>query len=241
MPLHVPPAPAPALRSVLAALEFAHRGPGGPYPRAALRRGPVEPRTPASRPCVRTGIGAAGTAPGAARPAGGSISGRATAVAPRARPSLRRTDGCSPASPRGRTWPPPNGRCGRRRRCRPRTSRTCCPCPGLYMLALWLHGDSRADAATGAARPDGPAGPAGTRAAWDHRAPAAPAGRSAAGADPAARARPLPLAGSTRGLTRPHAPRPRVAGRVLCTVTARSGRVPRTTRKDMQLRNRPDG
>jgi len=182
MPLLVPPAPAPALMSVLAALSSptAVREPGPR--RCVLPRGHWTPNT-APRPCVRAGQGHRWTAAGAADrlavpyPGGGPGRGGGRDVAT--------PDGwVFSRFSRAPTCCPPSGRCGRRRHCRPRISPTCCRC-GLYMLACGCTATRGRTRSPPSPIPR-PADPAGSGAARDHLAPGAPAGGAGAGAQHAA-------------------------------------------------------
>ena len=68
--------------------------------------------------------------------------------------------------------------------------------PELYMLTLWLHGDTEADAAGGSLAAHRPPGAAGSRPARHRRTPPAPGRRAAARDDAADRPGPGPLLGS---------------------------------------------
>ncbi|WP_405935782.1 hypothetical protein OG338_02670 [Streptomyces sp. NBC_00726] len=151
MPLHVPPAPAPALRSVLAAL-------GSPAVREArtpaLRSapGPLSPEHPL--PVHVLGVAPGGLAP-ATRLAAWRFQIRSSERAVAAADTMLTADGWAFShffegpyiastelalrQADGMTGP-----------YQPRLLSI----PDLYMLALWLHGDPAADASCGAPDPD---------------------------------------------------------------------------------------
>ncbi|MFJ8636652.1 hypothetical protein [Streptomyces sp. NPDC093568] len=147
MPLHVPPAPAPALRSVLAALGSPTAVSEARTPSLRAAQGPVTPElplpvhvldefTPAGvsatrlagwRFLIRSGGRAGAAAETRLTPDGWTFShffeGPYIASTERA---LRQAETITPT-------------------CQPRLLSF----PGLYMLALWLHADFAADGATG--------------------------------------------------------------------------------------------
>ena len=251
MPLHVPPAPAPALRSVLAALGSPTAVREARTPALRSVQGPLSPELPLPvhvldrivaerrrRPApastgwrflIRSGDRAVAAADTMLTPDGWAFShffeGPYVASTERA---LRQAESLSTP-----------------------TSRGCCPSRSSTCSTLWLHGDTDADASAGTPAADGPAGAAGPRAAGHRRAPAAPGRRSAAGDDPAAHPGPAArLTGLTAAASDPlrarldaAAPRdPSGRGAHSCPSRTSPFRPPRTTRKDSGVGlNRPPG
>ncbi|MEV6166219.1 hypothetical protein AB0L71_30745 [Streptomyces sp. NPDC052052] len=153
MPLHVPPAPAPALRSVLTALgsPTAVREARTPALRAA--QGPLSPELPLPVHALDR-IGPDGLAPATRltawrfliRDSDRAVAAADTMLTPDGWAFSRFFEGPYLASTelavrQAETLTP---------HYQPRLLSI----PGLYMLALWLHGDTEADASGGALGPD---------------------------------------------------------------------------------------
>lgn len=176
MPLHVPPAPAPALRSVLTALASPTAVREARTPSLLRAQGPVTPELPLPvhvldgtatrlagwRFLIRSGERSVAAAETMLTPDGWAFShffeGPYIASTERA---VRQAEVMQqPYQPR------------------------LLSIPGLYMLALWLHGDCAADSRRGPPRRHRPPRPAGTGPAGHRRAPPAPGRRTASGTDP---------------------------------------------------------
>ena len=153
MPLHVPPAPAPALRSVLAALGSPTAVREDRTPALRSVQGPVSPESPLPVHVLDRIV-----------PGGGSPRTRLTGW----RFLIRSTDRCVAAAETVLTadgwtfshfFEGPYLTSTERALRQAESMRTpfqprLLSIPELYMLTLWLHGDTDADASAGTPRPD---------------------------------------------------------------------------------------
>ncbi|MEU9559024.1 hypothetical protein [Streptomyces fumanus] len=147
MPLHVPPAPAPALRTVLTALSSPTAVREARTPSLLGAPGPLTPDLPLPVHVLDRVTAEGGTATRLAgwrfliRSADRAVAAAETMLTPDGWAFSRFFEGPYIASTeralrQAETVPQP---------CQPRLLSV----PGLYMLTLWLHGDVTADAATG--------------------------------------------------------------------------------------------
>ncbi|MEU3215646.1 hypothetical protein [Streptomyces sp. NPDC006971] len=152
MPLHVPPAPAPALRSVLAALGSPTAVREARTPALRSAQGPLSPELPLPVH-VLDRIGPGGVAP-ATRLAGWRFlirdSGRAVAAAD----TMLTPDGWAFSHFFEGPYVPATELALRQAETvTPHYQPRLLSVPALYMLALWLHADPEADASGGSLAP----------------------------------------------------------------------------------------
>ncbi|MER6571093.1 hypothetical protein ABT288_34175 [Streptomyces sp. NPDC001093] len=147
MPLHVPPAPAPALRSVLAALGSPTAVREAPTPSLRAAQGPTTPELP-----LPVHVLDRITAPGlsATRLAGWRFLIRCGERAVAAADTMLTPDGWAFSHFFEGPYVPSTERALQQAEALPQPYQArLLSVPGLYMLTLWLHGDITADGAEG--------------------------------------------------------------------------------------------
>ncbi|WP_030901311.1 hypothetical protein [Streptomyces sp. NRRL F-5126] len=156
MPLHVPPVPAPALRSVLTALGSPTAVREAPTPALRSAAGPLSPELPLPLHVLDTpaGLGGARNAPGT-RLTGWRFVIHAGDRPVAAADTVLTADGWAFSRFFEGPYVTATERALRQAEAlqtsyQPRLLSV----PGLYMLTLWLHGDAAADPAAGGVRPD---------------------------------------------------------------------------------------